>query len=602
MSTRVLIVDTGDGAAALAERFVGNGCRVRLCAGVGQAAEEMKKDGFDLVLADAGMGVELSARMPRGPRLILTAEGGTGAPSLHVLHKEMEAKDYLEACGAGKRVVFMDEKVDPTSHLARHLESAGHKVIHGPCEGTSWETARGGSLDVAFLDAGMGGWKAWRGLTPSCARAVMVAGPCGGHVEARLARGEAPVVAKKLGAADLEELVKACLKNAPRASMSVLLVDDDDPLRESIADFLRGEGFQVEEASRAREGIRKAVEGNFEVIVSDYHMPDLSGLELIEQVRVVRPDVKIILLTGAADLDSALHAVDMRIHAYLSKPVNPDTLLSVLDKALRERRLEAQIKDLIQELQGANQKLESFDRVKSSFLFLVAHDIRSPLSGAKGFVEFVIARNPDLPQKIREELGMVGQALEQVNRLVSDLMDLGRMETGKLRVTPEAMNVRAFAGDLRRRFEVLARQEKVGLEWRDEDAPEAFFADAFRLDQVVSNLVGNAIKHAGRDKTVTVRFAPEADGGLAIDVSDNGRGLKPEDVSRVFEPYFQGDDGMALKKGIGLGLAIVQQLVEAHGGRVWAESAGEGKGCTFRVRLPRAGGGQPGAKSQEATS
>ena len=95
-------------------------------------------------------------------------------------------------------------------------------------------------------------------------------------------------------------------------------------------------------------------------------------------------------------------------------------------------------------------------------------------------------------------------------------------------------------------------------------------------------LLGLARPDSGR-----VTIGPDGDGGLAIDVADNGRGIKTEDVSRVFEAYYQGDDGMALKKGIGLGLAIVRQLVEAHRGRVWAESEGEGKGCTFRVRIPK---------------
>jgi signal transduction histidine kinase len=380
-------------------------------------------------------------------------------------------------------------------------------------------------------------------------------------------------------------LVSACLDGAARSSCSVLLVDDDAPFRESIADFLRGEGFKVEEAGRASEGLEKLFAGSFDVVFSDYHMPDMSGVQMIERIRQRLPDIKVVLLTGEADLDSAMHAVHLRVHAYLSKPVNPDALLSVLDRALRERRLESQVKDLLQELRSANERLEEFDRMKSRFLFLVAHDIRSPLSGAKGFVDFVLLRNHDLPAKVKEEIGMVSHALDQVNFLVSDLMDLGRMQSGKLKVTPELMDPRRLSSALKDRFSVLAEQERVKLSWDDAEAPERITADPLRLDQVVSNLVGNAVKHAGEASRVSVRFGSR-DGGLSVDITDDGPGLEAAALERIFEPFYQGNDPMALKKGLGLGLAIVRELVEAHGGRVWAESEGVGKGCTFRVLLP----------------
>lgn len=593
MTTRVLLVGEGPFAETLAGRFVDHGCRVRLAGGAAQAAEAVKADAFDVALADAGLGAEISAWAAKGggPRFILAAGGRLG-DSLHVVHRAMEPKDYLDlSVGAGRNggTLLMDERVDPTCHITRLMESAGHRVLRIGGDGLAAAAEGQQVVDLAFLDAGLSGWEAWRRLKAAGrgTRAVMPAGPCGDHVAARFAKGESPVIGKILSTSDMDGLVGACLKAVPRAAASLLLVDDDEPFRESLGDFLRGEGFQVDEAGTAAQSLERTAGKAYDVIVSDYHLPDLSGVQMIERLADQGVKSKIILLTGEPDLDSAIQSLRMRVQAYFQKPVDPQSLLSALEQGLRDKRMEGQVKELLQELNRANGKLEAFDHMKSRFLYLVAHDIRSPLSAARGFTDYILMQNPVLAPGIKSGLDVIGQALDQVNRLVEDIMDLGRMESGKLSVKPEPVDIRAMSDGWKARFELLARKEEVTLEFSGEGAPSEITADPMRLEQVVGNLVGNAIKHSGGGRRVSVVLSGTDGGGLAIDIKDDGPGLKADELSRVFEPFYQGDDPVALKKGIGLGLAIVRELVDAHGGRVWAESEGPGKGCTFRVRLPR---------------
>lgn len=585
MSLRVLLIEEGAAAEGLALRLIDRGCRVSLARSARQAAEfiDPAQESFDLVLADIGTGLPFPAARPphAGMRVALSVGG---VPGLELAHGAWGPKELLEAAarmGAGRDEleVFIDERVDPDGHFARLLDAAGHNVRRGAA-------APREKVDLAFLHAGLSGWKLWEELKAAGTKAVMPAGPCGQHVADCAARGEVPLVGKPLGPADLDGLVDRCLKAARRAGASVLIVDDDAAFREWVSDFLSGEGHSVDQASTAKRGLERAAAREYDVIISDYYLPDLTGIQMVERMREQDVRSSVIFLTAAADLDSALQAVHLRADGYLNKPVAPEALLEALSRALQGRRLERQVKGLLRELSDANARLESFNRMKSRFLFLVAHDIRSPLAGAKGYADYLLLKNGQMPEVVKEGLSLISHAVVQVDRLVEDLMDLGRMESGKLAVRPGPVDLRRLIKMLRARFEVLAREAEVSVAFDDAAAPAEIVADPLRLDQVLSNLVGNAFKHAGAGRRVTVTFAAGEDGGLAVDVADDGAGLASEQIGHIFEPYYQGDDPQALKKGMGLGLAIVRELVEAHGGRVWAESPGPGKGSTFRLRLP----------------
>ena len=230
------------------------------------------------------------------------------------------------------------------------------------------------------------------------------------------------------------------------------------------------------------------------------------------------------------------------------------------------------------------------DRLKSEFVATVSHELRTPMTAIKGYVDILLlgAAGP-LNDQQRHFLETVKNNTERLNLLVSDLLDISRIEAGRVALSPETFSL----ADLIR--EVLAEQERIAKEEGREmafrlTAPDDLplvYADHERVRQIVENLVENAYRYTQPGGRVTVRVHREDD-AIQVDVSDTGIGIPPEEQGRVFERFYRGENPLVMASaGTGLGLAIVKTLVEMHGGRIWLESSGvPGEGSTFSFTLP----------------
>ena len=215
------------------------------------------------------------------------------------------------------------------------------------------------------------------------------------------------------------------------------------------------------------------------------------------------------------------------------------------------------------------------------FLANVSHDLKTPLTSIQGYSQAIIdgaARNPqEAAQIIFEEAG-------RLNRMVVELTDLVRLEAGRLSMKSEAIDMGQLADAIVQRLQVVAERQGVRLESHTQPMPH-IAGDGDRLAQVLTNLISNAIKFTPEGGRVQV-VAQFKDGGVSLTVRDSGIGIPPEDLSRVFERFYQVDKARGPQRGTGLGLAITQEIVEAHGGRITVHSEGHNKGTTFRIWLP----------------
>ncbi|WP_423193647.1 PAS domain-containing hybrid sensor histidine kinase/response regulator [Cupriavidus sp. H18C2] len=228
--------------------------------------------------------------------------------------------------------------------------------------------------------------------------------------------------------------------------------------------------------------------------------------------------------------------------------------------------------------------LESAGRRVQSFLAILAHELRNPLAPIRNAVD-VIRLTPGGDQRIRHCAEIIGRQLQLLTRLVSDLMDVGRVTSGKLKVQPvpipyhDVMNAAVEA--MRPALDGASQQLAVSLPAE----PVFVNGDAARLEQVLSNLLSNATKYTPRGGTVTVRVRAEG-GNVITTIADTGRGIAPEALDRIFNLFAQEGDESA-RSGLGIGLALARAVVEAHGGAIQASSAGEGRGSTFTILLPQ---------------
>jgi signal transduction histidine kinase/CHASE1-domain containing sensor protein len=227
---------------------------------------------------------------------------------------------------------------------------------------------------------------------------------------------------------------------------------------------------------------------------------------------------------------------------------------------------------------------EAANASKDQFLAIVSHELRTPLHAILGWLA-VIERGGDLGPDLKRALGVIRRNAESQSHLIDDLLDLARIEQGKLEIDRKPVDLGSIVATVCESQAQVATEKKVALQFPD--IPQAWVrGDPLRLQQVVANLIGNALKFTPAGGSVTIRLRRDGDVHV-LDIADTGKGIAPEMLDRVFERFSQDDmSGKRRYGGLGLGLAVVRHIVELHHGHVSARSEGEGRGATFTVRLP----------------
>ncbi|HEX8962315.1 MAG TPA: HAMP domain-containing sensor histidine kinase, partial [Rhodocyclaceae bacterium] len=256
------------------------------------------------------------------------------------------------------------------------------------------------------------------------------------------------------------------------------------------------------------------------------------------------------------------------------------------------------------ELESANARLQQLDKLKSDFLSSVSHELRTPLTSIRGFASLIDREfgrsfaaaadaDPALRKKagrIQENLAIILKESERLTRLINDVLDLAKIESGRTEWRDTLLPIDAFVRDAANAAQgMFAGKPAVALRLDIADNLPAFFGDQDRMQQVLVNLLNNAVKFTDAG-SVTVKAWLTPERRIRIDVVDSGIGFPPEEAESIFDKFQQAKQGDTLAdrpKGTGLGLAICREIVGRHGGRIWATSQ-PGAGSTFSLELPPA--------------
>jgi len=297
------------------------------------------------------------------------------------------------------------------------------------------------------------------------------------------------------------------------------------------------------------------------------------------------------LLAGAIGSASARVMVASVVH---EEPIGTEEVMRILDETSQaieySRRLEQQshaLEATTAELRRANERLREVDRLKDDFVSTVSHELRTPLTSIRSFSE-ILLDNPALEQQQRQEfLRIIVTESERLTRLINDMLDLAKIEAGKLEWHMERVSTSEVAREAATALGQLFRDKSVKLEAHLLDGVSTIIADRDRLFQVVVNLLSNAVKFSPRGVgLVTLTVENDAD-GIRLSVADNGPGIAPNDREAIFERFRQvGDTLTAKPEGSGLGLAISRMIIEHFGGRASVGDA-PGGGAIFQIWLPR---------------
>ena len=367
----------------------------------------------------------------------------------------------------------------------------------------------------------------------------------------------------------------------------ILIVDDDNNLRETLKDILETEGYHIQEAASGAEAIRLVQENLYHAILMDFQLLDQTGIDVIRQIRQINTESVILMMTGYASLDTAVKAIQESVYDYLIKPVDPAYLKRTLKKSLEKWQLAYENRKLIEILKKTNLQLTHLNNMKSKFLSMVSHDLANALTTLQVSLEMLMTHVQPTEKDMKFFL-YAKNSIDQIHLLVGDLVDWASIEKGKLRLEKSQFELPKMVQELLPGPLHKSRLKNIRLEC---DIPENLppvFADKRRIGQVLTNLLENAIRHTPREGEIRIgaRLADPQGAYLQISIKDSGNGLSPAEIPRIFEGFYQAGGESVPHGRLGLGLAIARELVQGHNGQIWAESEGLGKGTTFYFSLP----------------
>jgi two-component system sensor histidine kinase/response regulator len=415
------------------------------------------------------------------------------------------------------------------------------------------------------------------------------------------------------------------------ASGSVLVVDDEESVAVTMGAILEMDGYDVSISTSGADAMKRLHESEFDLVLTDLRLDDTDGLTIITEVCRLQPETVSIVLTGYASLESAIKALREGAYDYLIKPCDVDELRAVVARGIERRQLGIQLKSRLAELETANdtirelnmdlqrrideatqelqqlyrsaqahvKQLEELDRLKSRFLSMASHELKTPLTSISGLAQVLLRRmrrrldegRPDDQEWQNEQLAHVDR-LELLNsqtgrlgRLVDELLDVSRIESGKLEFDWAPVDLRQLVREVAARLQPATTQHTIEVDF-DGTSDGVVTADRDHLEQVLDNLVSNAIKFSPDGGTIVV--ALRSNGRNAeLSVSDPGVGIPAHQLEAVFGLFYQAADPVSRRTGgMGLGLYISKEIITRHNGRIWAESA-PGHGSTFSISLPR---------------
>lgn len=365
----------------------------------------------------------------------------------------------------------------------------------------------------------------------------------------------------------------------------VLIVDDDAHLRETLRDLLEMEGYKVFDAESGQEAMRRVVTDFFDIILMDFNLTDKTGIEVIKDIRKVNTDSQILMMTAHASLDTAVKAIQESVYDFLIKPVDFNYLKRAMKKALEKLYLEQENKRLIDMLKRNNEQLQHLNNMKSKFLSMASHDLSNSLMTLQVSFEMLcgtLAPNEDQKKKML----YITTGIGQISRLINDLVDWASIEQGKFRLEKNYFDIGKMVEEIVPGPRARASQKSIEISADVSAGLAMVCSDKRRISQVLLNLLENAIRHTPRGGGITVSVDQPEGGEVRVSVKDTGEGIDPLEVPKLFTSFYQAEGSKSPHGRLGLGLSIAKEIVLSHGGKIWVESEGQGKGASFRFTLP----------------
>ncbi len=392
---------------------------------------------------------------------------------------------------------------------------------------------------------------------------------------------------------------------SPSPPPRILVVDDGAANVDLLEAYLVPEGYSVEKAYDGLEALERVTASPPDLILLDVMMPRLDGYEVCRRLKSSAATVfiPIVMITALQELEEKIKGIDMGADDFLSKPFNKIELLTRVRSLLRvkalhdqleasKRLLEVKVKERTAQLEEALVVLHQLDQLKTEFLSTVSHELRTPLTPIKGYLQAVLEETlgPLSPSQ-KNGLGIVAENVTMLERLIGDLLAYVRMESGALKLSLEPFSLESLFEGLTEQLKPQAAAKGITLTATLPPDLPAVVADATEMERALLHLLSNALKFTPAGGTVFLEaqlVSPAASGPTLVQVvvQDTGIGIPADKISKIFDRFYQVDGSTTREYGgMGIGLAIVKQIVTAHGSTMGVESE-VGQGSRFSFVLP----------------
>ena len=360
----------------------------------------------------------------------------------------------------------------------------------------------------------------------------------------------------------------------------ILCVDDEEKNLKLLNALLVPQGYEVISAENGETALKCLSSSLPDLVLLDVMMPKLDGYEVCEKIKSKKETqfLPVVMVTALRDEEERIRGIEAGCDDFISKPFDKHELLARVKSLLR-------IKSMHDELKNSYAKLNELQMLKDNLVGLIVHDINNLLMITRINFHRAFIKKEDFPEDIKKSLTIAAMHMDELAALVSDFVDIGKIEEGKISLNMEDTDINVLISDTLEKMSPVAQYSGIDLKKIDSDKRLHFTLDRGLILRIINNLILNAVKFTPKGGTIEVG-AGIFENGLRLSVKDTGAGIPFEYKGKVFEKFSQTEGGQAnFKKGKGLGLTFCKLVVEAHGGRIWVESE-LGKGSIFYVMLP----------------
>ena len=359
----------------------------------------------------------------------------------------------------------------------------------------------------------------------------------------------------------------------------ILIIDDEEVVRESCCRILSEEGHQIETATDGERGLQKVKQLKPDLALVDLKMPGMDGIEILEKIQDIDPDIVSIVITGYATIESAVEAMKRNAYDFIPKPFTPDQLRIIIRRGLEKRNLA---------LDSARLRHEK-NKMRENFITLVSHQLRSPLVSIQQYFEVILGGFAgEVHNKQKEMLKEASGRIDELIKFINNWLNMTRIEAGNLVGKFRPVTLSSVVSQTVELMRPAAEARKVMLRMDFPDSLAPITGCEESLKQAFMNIISNGINYNREGGTATIKGRENGD-FIVVEISDTGIGIATENLPFIFDEFFRVKAKETQNiSGTGLGLPIAKRIIEAHQGSVRVKSESD-KGTTISVLLPKTG-------------